>query len=709
LGKERTLHILTLSAKNDAALRKLAGRYQQAFHQSSNSSIPQSLPDLAFTANTGRAKLPLRLAILSEDISQVNEKLTAFLQGQEISGLIHGDASGGDPPKVVFLFTGQGAQYMGMGRQLYETQPSFRADLERCDDILKPILGESLLEILYPQPAISNLQSKIDHTAFTQPALFAIEYALAELWKSWGVVPSAVMGHSVGEYVAAVLAGVFSLEDGLKLIAARGRLMGALPEGGAMAAVFSPVERVQAAINDQPDEVRNLISVAAVNGPDSTVISGDHTAVKQILEVLKAEGIKARPLKVSHAFHSPLIEPMLDEFERIASQVTYAVPKIRLVSDVTGEFVKAGQVTQARYWRDHVRQPVQFMQSVETLYREKYDVFLEVGPSPTLIGMGQRILAEPSRPIVWVSSIKQNQDDWGQMLSNLGVLFCCGVAVDWAAFDQPYPRRKLALPTYPFQRARYWVDFKPQVVHRKRLTSEHPLLGLRLRSPTKTITFENWLSTSAFSFLNDHRVFESTILPGTGYIELALAAAQAVFGDGLHSVEDLTLHAALIVEEDEERLLQVIISPGEDDSHQFEVFTQGDESTPWILHASGTLIRSAEGASVQSAAITEIKTRCAEIISAKAHNQRLAENGLAFGDSLKGVTQIWRRDGEALGQIHPTEAVITESGYLFHPALLDAHLQVMADALPASPEVYLPIHFEKIGWFSHERPPDSAG
>ena len=703
-SQERPLHILTLSAKNEAALRELAGRYQQALNQSLNHSITQSLPDLAFTANTGRAKLPVRLAILAEDISQAQQKLTAFLQGQELPGLIRGDVPGGDPPKVAFLFTGQGAQYVGMGRQLYETQPTFRAAMDRCDEVLQPILGESLLSILYPNSEISNQQSKIDHTAFTQPALFAIEYALAELWKSWGVVPSAVMGHSVGEYVASVLAGVFSLEDGLRLIAARGRLMGALPEGGAMAAVFAPVERVQAAINNQQAEVQKLVSVAAVNGPDSTVISGDHTAVQEIIEVLKAEGIKARPLKVSHAFHSPRMEPMLNEFERIASQVTYAAPKIRLVSDVTGEFAKAGQVTNARYWRDHVRQPVQFMRSIESLYRENYDVFLEVGPSPTLTGMGQRILAEPSRPIVWASSLKQNQDDWGRMLSSLGVLFCHGVAVDWAAFDWLYPRRKLALPTYPFQRARYWVDFKPQAARRERPTTGHPLLGQRLRSPTKTITFENWLSTSAFSFLNDHRVFGTAILPGTGYIELALAAAQAIFGDGPHGVEDLTIHAALIVDEGEEPLLHVMVSPGEGDSHRFEVFTQRDESTPWVLHASGTLIRAAGGASPQTPTISEIQARCAEIIPAEAHYQRLAESGLAFGDSLKGVVQIWRRDGEALGQIRPTEAVTTESGYLLHPARLDAHLQVMAAALPVSPDVYLPLHIEKIERFGAAQP-----
>jgi acyl transferase domain-containing protein/NAD(P)-dependent dehydrogenase (short-subunit alcohol dehydrogenase family)/phospholipid N-methyltransferase len=687
----RPLTVMTLSGRGHAALRAQAERLQPVVAAAADQAV---FADIAYTLNTGRARLPSRLALVAASAGQAAERLAAYLEGQDSPGLAAGEAPTADPPKVAFLFTGQGAQYLHMGRRLYETEPVFREALERCAALLQPWMDVPLIAILYPESASPEQAARIDHTAYTQPALFAIEYALAQLWMSWGVAPSAVMGHSVGEFVAAVIAGVFSLEDGLKLIAARGRLMGALPEGGAMAAVFAGLPQVEQAIAPFAGQV----SLAAVNGPDNIVISGEQAAVQSILESLKAQGIKARSLKVSHAFHSPLMEAMLDPFEQVARQVSYSAPRIRLVSDVTGEFARPGQVTSARYWRDHVRQPVQFSRSLETLYREGYSVFLEIGPSPTLTGMGQRVLAEASRPLAWVSSLKQGQDDWQGMLAGLGALFVHGVEVDFAGLDRAAPRRKLALPTYPFQRARYWVDFPTspgaQAIHRRK-PGGHPLLGSRLRSPARTVQFESWLSAAAFSFLNDHRVFERAILPGTGFIELALAAGRETLGDDLAAVEDLTIHAALAVDDDEERLLQAVVTPGEDGAARLEIYTQGDESEPWLLHATAAL-RPAAPPPELAESPAEIQARCPETISGEAHYQRLAESGLAFGESLKGVVQLWRRDGEALGRIQPTAAVAAEGGYLLHPALLDAHLQTLAAALPATPDVYLPIHFERI-------------
>jgi acyl transferase domain-containing protein len=249
-----------------------------------------------------------------------------------------------------------------MGRQLYETQPIFRQALDKCNELLLPYLEQPLLSVLYSEQAESSL---LDETAYTQPALFALEYALAELWRSWGVTPAIVMGHSVGEYVAACLAGVFSLEDGLKLIAERGRLMQALPAGGEMAAIFAGEAEVLAAITPYSDRV----SIAAVNGPENVVISGAGAAIQTILESLAAQGIKARSLTVSHAFHSPLMEPMLADFARVAASVSYAAPQIGLVSNITGKL--AGQeIANSAYWQQHVRAPVQFASAIQTLHEQ---------------------------------------------------------------------------------------------------------------------------------------------------------------------------------------------------------------------------------------------------------------------------------------------------------------------------------------------------
>ncbi len=705
---ERPMHVLTLTARNAATLRKLAEGYAQILQ---TPAISAQFPAAAYTANTGRAKLSARLAILAENAAQAGEKITAFLQNQEVPGLFQNEVLGGDPPKIVFMFTGQGAQYSGMGRKLYDTQPVFRAALNRCDEILRSYLGESLLDVIYPQPS-AQASAKIDHTAYTQPALFAIEYSLAQLWLSWGIVPSAVMGHSLGEYVAAVLAGVFSLEDGLEIIAARGRLMGALPEGGAMAAVFASVAKVQQTLDyyyaqrsKSTPLMDRLVSIAGVNGPDSTVISGDQVSLTEILATLGAEGIRTVKLKVSHAFHSPLMTPMLAEFEQIAASVSYATPKIRFISDVSGDFARGTQVANARYWTEHVSKPVQYMLSIETLYREGFDIFLEIGPHPTLSSMGQHILPNPERTIHWVSSLKQNQDDWSYILSSLSALFTFGVKVDWAAFDQPYARQKLALPTYPFQRSRYWLNIQPRSradqPGREHAISEaaHPLLGQKLRSPAKSSTYENWLTAEAFSFLNDHRLFKMAVMPGTGYIEIALAAGREYFKQAPFHIEDLTIQSAMIVADGAERLMQVILTPTEAQSARVEVFTQADENDAWVCHAVGQLVQSAVLRPVQGVAISEIQARCTESISSEALYQRLFASGLEFGDSLKGVTQLWRRAGESLGAIHQTAAVRAESGYGLHPAFLDAHLQVMSAALPDQTEVYLPFNFEKIERF----------
>jgi malonyl CoA-acyl carrier protein transacylase/SAM-dependent methyltransferase len=375
------------------------------------------------------------------------------------------------PRTIAFLFTGQGAQYVEMGRRLYETQPTFRATLERCAEILRPLLGESLLSVLYPdretggqenkktgrqevwidpESKIQNLKSKIHETTYTQPALFALEYALAQLWVEWGVKPDAVLGHSVGEYVAACVAGVFSLEDGLRLIAARGRLMGALPAGGVMVAV-------------QASEA----AVAAINGPENVVLSGERTAVAAVVGELQTQGIKATALEVSHAFHSPLMEPMLADFAAIARQVTFATPQIPLVSNLTGQQV-GEEITSADYWVQQVRQPVRFADGMATLQALGINTYLEIGPKPVLLGMG-RLCVQQSKiqnlksEILWLPSLRAGQADWDVLLESVGQLYLHGLTIDWQGFERDYApaRRRVALPTYPFERQRYWVEPQP--------------------------------------------------------------------------------------------------------------------------------------------------------------------------------------------------------------------------------------------------------
>jgi acyl transferase domain-containing protein len=501
-------YLLALSAKSEKALRELAQRYVDFLVADPG----VSLADVCFTANTGRSHFDHRLAVVAHSTVELRQQLEAFVAGRDSIGLLSGQVTSKKRPKIAFLFTGQGAQYVGMGRQLYETQPVFRQALDRCDQILRPYLATPLLEALYPQaqsaapPQTLELATQdsatspapprpcLDQTAYTQPALFALEYALFQLWKSWGIEPAFVMGHSVGEYAAACAAGVFSLDDGLKLIAERARLMQSLPGDGEMVAVFASESHVQAVI--QP--YAQAVAIAAINGPQSIVISGKREVVKQAIANLQAEGIKTKPLNVSHAFHSPLMEPMLRNFERVASQVSYSSPQIELVSNITGELATEA-ITTPEYWRRHVRLPVRFAASMETLHQQKCNVFVEIGPKPILLGMGQHCLpdvkANGRAPIQWLPSLYPGQEDWQQLLQSLAALYVRGAAIDWSAVDRDDHRHRLQLPTYPFQRQRYWVEFTNtkqnghhQVTSSLQDSIQSPLLELLLQGDTEQLT-----------------------------------------------------------------------------------------------------------------------------------------------------------------------------------------------------------------------------
>nr|MDJ0578218.1 alpha/beta fold hydrolase [Xenococcaceae cyanobacterium MO_234.B1] len=457
-NNRRPLHLLTLSAKNEPALQDLVAQY----HNYLQSYSDVALEDICFTANAGRTHFNHRLAITAESTQQLQEKLAGYISGNKTPGIVSSAINKSNKSKMAFLFTGQGSQYEGMGYQLYQTQPTFRKTLDYCAEILQSYLGVNLTEVIYPTSESKKLS--LHQTQYTQPAIFALEYALAQMWISWGVQPDVVMGHSVGEYVAATVAGVFSLEDGLRLIAERGKLMQALPQNGDMFAVFAEEATVTEVIKPYPDQV----TIAAINGEQNIVISGNSEAVSGIISKLDSQGINSKQLTVSHAFHSPLMEPMLEKFEKVAKTVSYYLPQIELVSNVTGNPIKEA-IADAKYWIDHVIAPVKFAQGMQCLQAEKCNVFLEIGSKPILLGMGRTILDPPQPPLsrgvrdsaggsLCLPSLRPRKSDWSQVIKNLATLYSQGVPIDWKGFDRDYSRKKLQLPTYPFQRQSYWLE-----------------------------------------------------------------------------------------------------------------------------------------------------------------------------------------------------------------------------------------------------------
>lgn len=462
-SSQHPLHLLTLSAKSENALRELTNRYETYL----NANPDVSVADICFTANTGRSHFAQRLAVLGESTIALGEALqTARTRWN------HASSSAESDPKIAFLFTGQGSQYVNMGRRLFETAPTFHQALVHCDEILRKSgsfpKNISLLDVLYPATAPSSASALLNNTEITQPALFAVAYGLAKLWNSWGISPDYVCGHSVGEYVAACIAGVFSLEEGLQLIAERGRLMGLLPRNGAMVAIAASEEQVAYELQPYAN-----VAIAAINGPQSVVISGDRQAVDRIVARFVQREIQTTQLPVSHAFHSPLMEPMVAAFRGVADTVTYSEPIIDLVSLVTGNVVTpADRITSAEYWSHHILAPVRFEHGMQCLYQQGVDTFVEIGPKPVLLGMARQGLSDDGSSAaasrLWLPTLRPLPstegegdtfaDDWQHILKSLGDLYVRGAEVDWAAFHANQGAQKVILPTYPFQRERYWVQ-----------------------------------------------------------------------------------------------------------------------------------------------------------------------------------------------------------------------------------------------------------
>jgi amino acid adenylation domain-containing protein len=441
---DRSRHVLVLSAKRRDALQALVAQYRDRLASGADADVA----DICFSAATGRVHHRERAAIVAASVTDAIARLETLA-----TRLAEPAAESDAPPRtprIAFLFTGQGSQYRGMGRTLYETQPIFRDAIDRCARTwaARPSRGGavddvSLLDLLFGD------HGRLDDTRYTQPALFALEYALATMLEAWGLRPSVVMGHSVGEYAAACVAGVWSMEDALTLLAERARLMADLPLDGGMVAVAADEARVRAVLAGLEDD----LSIAAINGPRSVVIAGRTSALAPVVARLTADGVRTVALPVSHAFHSPLMEPMLAAFEAAARDVACAAPVIPWISTLTGEAMTAAP--DASYWRRHCRDAVRFAGGVDALAALECDALVEIGPTPTLVRLAAQ--CRPDARFEGFASLAPGEDEWQVLLDTIAALYTRGVNLDWRAFDRPYARRRVTLPTYPFQRARHWL------------------------------------------------------------------------------------------------------------------------------------------------------------------------------------------------------------------------------------------------------------
>lgn len=661
LRPARPLHLLTASARDPRARAVIAAGLAGVLRQPG-----ASLADVAHAANTGRAAQTHRLTVLAATAAEaasaldVVAALDVSADSEALPGGVHLASAPARTPRVAFLFTGQGAQYPGMARALYDGHPAFREAFDACCAVADPLLGHSLAALVL-DPATPA--ATLDDTAITQPALFAVEYACASLWQRWGITPAAVLGHSVGEFAAACIAGVLTLEDAMRLVVTRGRLMSALPAGGGMLAIGAAESEVHRLIASHAPSV----SIAAVNTPYRTVVAGTLADLERLRHASAAAGVEATPLQVSHAFHSPLIEPMLSRFEAEAALVKHHPARVEVVSNVTGR-VLSPQELGASYWLRHARGTVRFADGLQTLASLGCDTFLEVGPHATLLAFARDVLPEDGR--AFIPTMRRGADDWSSALGALGALWRRGVPVQWAAVDEGTSHRHVVLPTYPFQRERYWLD-SITVRPSSPVTSSSTLLAREVRqAATPDTVRELVLDLAATPWLGGHRVLGEVRVPSPLWLGQLLEACDDTYG----TVRDFRLLRGVVLQADVPVTVQLVITPPVDGAREVRVLTSTGDG-PWAPVATARLVHES-GSPPARVDLDALRARHDESVALPALYDWMATLDLDFGSAFRGLKALWRNPTGALARLEaPTDLHVPDGGRA-HPALLDAAVHV---------------------------------
>ena len=679
-----------ISGRSESALRAQAARLHDHL-----GDLHDHLGDA--TANVldvglslaGRPTFEHRAVVLGADRPELLNGLAAAARGEHLGGVVSGAAHAPNG-QTAFLFAGQGSQQAGMGRALYGTFAVFREALDELCGELDPLLGRSLREVLFASESVSSVgqggAGLLDRTLFTQTGLFALEVALYRLLESWGARPDFLMGHSIGELAAAYVAGVFSLQDACVLVAARGRLMGALPEGGAMVSIQAPVEEVAETLQGMEQQV----SLAAVNGPRAVVISGDEDVVLRLADRWQEQGVKTKRLRVSHAFHSQRMDAMLDEFAEVARGLSFSAPRIPIVSNLTGEPAAAERLCSVDYWVQQVRAPVRFMEGVRWLRTQGVSRFLELGPRGVLSAMvedcldgwqgGQSGPVRPAAdadgamgagPISVIPLLHSKRPEVDATLGALAELWVSGAAVDWGSLFAGSAARRVSLPTYAFQRERFWLagDSLGEQVGVGQSAVEHPLLDAMVGwADGERWLFAGRLSPKRHPWLVDHAMLGEVLLAGTAFLELALCAGERV---GCEAVRELVLEAPLVFAGDEAVLVQLLV--GEDDGtgeRPFSIHSRADRRTAgedpsareaWTRHATGFLTPTQAASNGHSVALRERAgaslgdgvwpPRDARKIDLNGLYDALAVRGFEYGPAFQGLRAAWQRGEELFAEV----------------------------------------------------------
>ncbi|MBD8529964.1 MULTISPECIES: type I polyketide synthase [unclassified Massilia] len=665
--------VFVLGARSDKALADVRTRLADFVERH-----PETAPgDIAFTLNAGRQKFEHRLALRASNREQL-------IQACRAGGQKTHTVSPGAMRQTVFMFPGQGAQYPDMGLQLYLQEPRFKAHVDACCAETSEALGIDIFPVLFPTlcgtasaAGAADAHARINQTEFTQICLFVVSVAMARLWIEFGVRPDAMVGHSIGEYAAACVAGVFSLEDGLKLVAHRGRLMQSMPKGSMLS--------VQRPAADLARYLGQDLSIAGINSPASCVVSGTDAAIEGLGATLAAAGIKSTVLHTSHAFHSHMMDPILEQFEDVVRSVALQAPRTPFISNLTGTWITADQATDPGYWSAQLRAPVLFSRGLACVVQQD-SVCLEMGPGASLCALlGQHDFDAACHTVATLPRAVDEVSAADFLAAALGTACCHGVEIDWEAVYAGSGARRVSLPTYPFERKSFWLDdemLKPKTVTADLGPLEHPLLGRRVATSSKVVVFENLIDKDTPKFLADHRLIETVIFPGAGYTQMALEAGKYFIKNKKVRIDEIRFAQVMMLHDGAQKVVQVVATAS-GDGCTFEILSRnaGEQAdAPWVLHAKGKISpHSVNAPSIAMPALAAQPER--ELVPLSRYYDAL--KFITFGPSFRCIKRLWIGENaagqlESLGLVELPQHLYGEvDRYSFHPVLLDAAFQII--------------------------------
>ncbi|MDJ0763008.1 MAG: SDR family NAD(P)-dependent oxidoreductase [Myxococcota bacterium] len=706
--------LFVLSAHSQEALRQNAD-VCASFIQSTDEKI--STQEICHSAVLGKNHLQERLAVPVKSKLQLIDELSRFGRGGESRRAVWGSVTENDNPQIAFIFTGQGSQYAEMGMELYKTQPIFRDIIDICDNTLANELPKSILTVLKQR---SKGDSDLDNTLYTQPALFALEVALSTLWKSWGVEPDILLGHSVGEYSAACIAGVFDVETGIKIIAKRAELMSDLPSRGVMYAVTAPLEVVEKTIGRRS----KTVDIAAINGESSLVLSGEELGVKDLAWELESSGYNTKKLTVSHAFHSHLMEPIMNEFGDFIQKYKLRAPKVKLISNVHGQ-IAGDEIATVDYWVDHVRKPVMYYRGIKTLKKSGCEIYVEVGPQPILLEMARPILGTFES----IPSMRKATSAVLQMYEGLGKLYVRGVSVDLRKIFTQLKQPEVCLPRYRFQRLKYWFDQAATTSQPVRTTDFRGLTChmkncLSLMAESEKERYELQPDQNDLNFLKNHAISGNVLMPAAGFLYLLSESSISVFDSSKLCFDNIAIEQPLLFNDNSNYRLQIVYSNEGNKKRVVSLYSNNtnniENKSSWQLHVSAFAIPYEEAGNSDRVSIEQIIENMSQEMSVKKFYAELHKIGFNYGPNFRMIKRIWSGHDESVSCIS-LKKIENPSNFESYTTIVDSCFQTLAASIQRQKNIglYVPMsmgryqqyrRFEETNFWAHCRiaPNDKA-